>query len=353
MRKLLIRLLVISMSMLLCLAVAEIVVRLFWGRLQGPIMPMSLKTHRVAANPRLGYELIPGSSAYQDDAWYRVNADGMRDKSYSREKKSGTYRIAAVGDSFTFGMAVAAADTWPKQLERRLIQAGAKAEVLNFGVMGYDTEQEAEQIRAKVLTFHPDLIIIEYTLNDIGILSRERRELKQYGGYHRFLATGNTFIDGLLHRSRLYLLFKNRLYIKRTRADALPPQYSADGYKLIQLGGLHNYIKYAYTQKASLDRLARSLGEIRAAVQGRIPVLVAIYPDLSDLGEYPYRGEHQVIRAICSEMGFAVADPLDSFLGHDPAGLRISAANPHPNRSGNELFAAAVAGYMQKNGYLR
>jgi lysophospholipase L1-like esterase len=347
MRKFFIRLLVIAMSVLFSLAAAEIAVRLLWSRLQGPIMPMSLKTHRVSVDKDLGYELIPGSSVFQDDAWYRINDSGMRDRDFARDKKAGVYRIAAVGDSFTFGMGVAAGDTWPKQLERRLDREGARTEVLNFGVMGYDTEQEAEQVRAKVLPFHPDLIIIEFTLNDIGILSRERRELKQYQGYHRFLATGNAFVDRLLHASRLYLLFKNRLYIKKTRADALPPQYSADGFKVIQLGGLHNFIKYAYTQKESLDRLARALEKVRAVVANRIPVLVAIYPDLSDFGEYPYRAEHGIVRELSVGKGFMVVDPLTRFLGHDPADLRISAANPHPNRRGNDLFAAAIEDFLR------
>jgi hypothetical protein len=139
MKKWLFRFGAVVIATLLTLWILEIAVRLAWEKLQGPIIPLSLKTHRPSADPLLAYELIPGSTSFEDQAWYRINRQGIRDRrEFAILKPAGVYRIAALGDSSTFGMAVEEEDTWPRLLESEL--AGRRArEVINFGVMGYDT----------------------------------------------------------------------------------------------------------------------------------------------------------------------------------------------------------------------
>jgi len=43
---------------------------------------------------------------------------------------------------------------------------GKKIKVLNFGVPGYNMAQELEVLRAKALRFKPDLVILQYCIND-------------------------------------------------------------------------------------------------------------------------------------------------------------------------------------------
>ena len=40
-----------------------------------------------------------------------------------------------------------------------------KIEVLNFGLNGYSTEQEARQMKTFVNSFKPDLVVLNYCLN--------------------------------------------------------------------------------------------------------------------------------------------------------------------------------------------
>jgi lysophospholipase L1-like esterase len=333
----------VVVATVLTLGILEIAVRLAWEKLQGPIIPLSLKTHRLSPDPLLGYELIPGSRSFEDQVWYRISRQGIRDRrEFAIPKPAGVYRIAALGDSFTFGMGVEEEDTWPRRLESEL--AGWRStEVINFGIMGYDTTQEARLLETRVLAFQPDLIVIGYCLNDIGVLSRERRVLSQYRGYNDFFTTGLSWLDRILGKSRLYMLVKNRLFLLKTKADTQPPHYSPDGQKVLRLG-YQGFIISAYHGAENHDRLEAAFEKIRHLTEElQIPVIVAIYPELEHFDRYPYRDVHSEVRALAEARGFRVVDPLEQFLQFAPRQVRISDANAHPNRRGNELFAAAVA----------
>jgi lysophospholipase L1-like esterase len=351
-KKLLSRLLVICLTIAFTLGLLEIGVRIFWNKISGQVIPLSLKTHRPSANKKLGYELIPESFSFEDNTWYRINKDGIRDEDYARIKPANTYRIAAVGDSCTFGMAVDLKDTWPKQLEKELQRSRANVEVINFGVMGYNTTQEAEIIREKVLGYSPDLIVIGYSLNDIGILSRERTALSTYRGYNSFMTTGIGFIDSILGRSKLYLLLKNRFYLKKTKADTKPPRYSKDGQKVLKLG-YNGFLFNAYQEPENWSRLQTAFADIRRATQPQVPVLIAIYPELQTLQQYPFSHLHEIVRKLAGQNGFAVVDPLSAFLPYKVQDVRISTANAHPNQLGNKIFSQAIAIYLQGNALSR
>jgi lysophospholipase L1-like esterase len=347
MRKFFIRFFLVFMATTVTLLCVEIFVRIFWNKLSGQtVIPLTLKTHRITANKLLGYELVPGSVSFEDKAWYRINQDGLRDTDYSRTKPISTFRIAAVGDSCTFGLGVELEETWPKQLETELQKTKSRIEVINFGVMGYNTTQEAERIQDKVLDYSPDLIIIGYSLNDIGVLSRERRVLSTYKGYNSFLTTGIGFIDGLLSRFKTYLLIKNRLFLKKSNADKAPPQYSKDGLKVLRKG-YSGFLLEAYQEPDNWNELKAAFDKIRRSTQPRIPVLSVIYPELNELDQYPFTEIHDIVKKLCLENGFLVLDPLVDFLSNKAQNIRISEANPHPNALGNKIYAQAISQYLQ------
>jgi lysophospholipase L1-like esterase len=351
MKKFFMRFMLAFMATLLTLIFVEILVRIFWNSLNDQsIIPLSLKTHRMTANPLMGYELVPGSVSFEDNAWYRINQDGIRDRHYSLEKPAGTYRIAAIGDSCTFGLGLELEDTWPKQLERELQKTNPRTEVINFGVMGYNTPQEAERIQDKVLKYSPDLIIIGYSLNDIGVFSRERRVLGTYKGYDSFMTTGNDFLDGLLTHSKTYVLIKNRLYFKKTAGER--PQYSKDGRKFIKKG-YQRYFFDAYHEAENWRVLNAAFAKIRALTQPQIPVLFVIHTELKDMDHYLFTEIHEIVKKLCHDYGFLVLDPLAEMLSHKARDLRISKANVHPNALGNKVFAQAIARFLQASSMVK
>lgn len=105
-----------------------------------------------------GFFTIPGSRSYVE-----VNVQGLRDRVYPL-KKSSKVRIAAFGDSFTWGYGVNQDDIWTSKLEAML--GADKAEVINFGVTGYGTDQEYLSYKTIGKKWKPDVIILQVGGND-------------------------------------------------------------------------------------------------------------------------------------------------------------------------------------------
>ncbi len=88
-----------------------------------------------------------------------VNSLGYRDKEFA-SLTPGVYRIAAIGDSFTYGQGVNLQDTWIKQLDSNLRQAGLNVETINLGKPGTGTPFYAELAERAIPLLRPDLIIV-------------------------------------------------------------------------------------------------------------------------------------------------------------------------------------------------
>lgn len=79
-------------------------------------------------------------------------------------KPKGTYRILALGDSFTFGWGVNLEDSWPKILEK-LLSKEQKVEVVNAGIIGGAPDTAVEVCR-RYQYLDPDLIIFGFFSTD-------------------------------------------------------------------------------------------------------------------------------------------------------------------------------------------
>lgn len=148
-------LLIVAISLVSFVIVGEIGLSL----LVRPRPPM----FRASPNPRLVYELHP--------AYPEINRLGMRDHELDRAALSQYYTIAVIGDSHTYSTAVPQRDaSFPAQLEQALHQRGyPSVRVLNFGVPGYNMAQELEVLHAKVLDLAPQLIVLQYCINDTHV----------------------------------------------------------------------------------------------------------------------------------------------------------------------------------------
>ena len=123
-------------------------------------------------DPLLMYDLLPGTSVPFQGEQVDISACGMRDKDYSVEKPDNTFRIAVLGDSFTFGWGVKEHEAFPSVLERNLnyyFSDAVNIEVLNFGVPGYSTFQQAALFENRVKEFNPDAVLVFFIENDFGL----------------------------------------------------------------------------------------------------------------------------------------------------------------------------------------
>ena len=96
-----------------------------------------------------------------------INDQGIRGPSYAPEPADGVLRIAALGDSFTFGQGVEIEQAFPSVMARELAGKGVPTEVLNFGVPGHATPQEVALVKDRVADVKPDLVLIHVFANDM------------------------------------------------------------------------------------------------------------------------------------------------------------------------------------------
>lgn len=137
-------------------------------------------THHERAlrfDPVLGWRLRAGARVRGrywsgPDRPARINSHGLRDAEHTPAKPPGTYRIVALGDSFTYGAAVDYGQRFTEVLEERL----AKVEVVNFGCSAYGPDQELLILEREGLDWDPDLVLcLIYFGNDLRDIRHEKR----------------------------------------------------------------------------------------------------------------------------------------------------------------------------------
>ena len=192
------------------LVLASLTIALFAGEAATRfIVPVGMAevewaTVRLSEHPTLMYELKPDVADH--------NQFGFRGPNRARDKPDGTFRVAMLGDSLTYGLELEGSETIPSRLEILLDRPSAPAEVLNFGVPGYSIIQEAAQARLEVVSFDPDLAVLLVCLNDWDADTFEFQALlgTQSESRMRFLSLfyhpTNSRLRRLLYRSHLVRL---------------------------------------------------------------------------------------------------------------------------------------------------
>jgi lysophospholipase L1-like esterase len=95
----------------------------------------------------------------------RINSHGFRDHEVP-PRNTEVYRVAAIGDSYTYGWGVELTESWPKVLEKDLRRAGIDVEVLNIGQPGNTTDRYAVVAERAIKQLSPDLVLIAVLQTD-------------------------------------------------------------------------------------------------------------------------------------------------------------------------------------------
>ncbi|MGC9054996.1 MAG: SGNH/GDSL hydrolase family protein, partial [Candidatus Hydrogenedens sp.] len=111
-----------------------------------------------------------------------TNSLGIRDREIQRPKSSNSYRIIAVGDSYTYGWGVNIEETWLRGLEQKLLLENKQIETVNLGKPGTGPPFYAEITRTIVPLLEPDLILVGILQgNDIASSGTEGLEQMSSG----------------------------------------------------------------------------------------------------------------------------------------------------------------------------
>ena len=126
------------------------------GQIEGYIANKDIAV--VIFDEWLGWTFRPNST--RQGGTFTINSAGIRSqRDFELNPPADTMRIAVFGDSFTAGDDVTDDEVWGVLLERELIDAGIRAEVLNFGVGAYDMGQAYLRWQHQGKNFAPDIVI--------------------------------------------------------------------------------------------------------------------------------------------------------------------------------------------------
>lgn len=331
------------------LGLAELAVRSL--DVQPPVMPKRRgQIVREVADVTARFRPVPGGQEwvhYKDSpdgplrvVTMNVNGQGFRGPEVALEKPADTFRIACLGDSHTFGHGVEDDETWPAHLQRLLDVRfpERRIEVLNCGVNGYDTVQEELWLEAAVLDYAPDLVLLQFYVNDAA----SRRPDRSSHGVRDFwldltAPRRDDWVGTLREVSRFADVVLDGIY--RRRGLTLYSAMRSGPY----LEGGEGWI----AARESIVRMRDTLTERDIAFG------FALYPFLVRRGgAMTSRPAFEVVRSFAEGEGIATLDTEPAFDGHDADDLRLSMHDYHGNELAHAIFAGAVADWLEARDWL-
>jgi hypothetical protein len=309
-----------------CLAM-ELALRVVFARSLDFSMEMwkyAVKLKHPEPNPLLSFSHVPNSSAFLMGVPVSIDSHGLRDREYSLEKPPGVYRIVMSGDSTTLGWGAPEEQTTAKILERRLNRTCASAqpcfEVLNAGVGNYGTVQEYTHYMTYDRAFHPDLVILEYYINDPEPVPAERK-------------------PGLIGSSYLAAFAVSR-FDATLRFMGTRPNWKE------YYAGLYG------DDRPGMQAVKRALADYAATTKADgTKLLVTILPELHEINDgYPFTREQQKIKDALAADHVPVIDLIDGLRGHGPeSSLWVTPADDHPNGKANALIVDQILPWVLGN----
>jgi hypothetical protein len=212
-------------SLMIGIALGEVGLRV--AKVEG--VPKKLQQHSefspafyMISDPERGWQNLPNVEGWQrqeGEAYIRINSAGLRDGNSTKIKPENTFRIAVLGDSFTFAAQVPSEQIYTSILEEKLAACkafeGQNIEVINFGVQGYGTAQQLLTLRQQVWDYQPDLVLLAFYLGNDVIDNSKALESNHYRPFFVYqdgeLVPDYSFRDlGLEYSDRYFITVADR-----------------------------------------------------------------------------------------------------------------------------------------------
>jgi hypothetical protein len=242
----------------------------------------------------------------------RVNSLGFREREIP-PKTPGRYRIAIVGDSFTWGNGLEEHERTSNLLEQFL---GPHYEVLNFGRPGNNMPEHLDVLK-QALAVAPDFVLLQLYINDFETPEMERpraypllpesldRELQESSLFYDLMRDQWGRVQEALGISEGYVHYMDRNLRDRNAPNA----------------------RQAYGNLREFFVRARAAG---------VPAGAYLFPATDALGpngaSYPFGYLHDGVKAVCAEEKVPCLDLFPTFSTFsDPRVLWVSPFDAHPN----------------------
>jgi lysophospholipase L1-like esterase len=239
-------------------------------------------------------------------------------------KNPGRYRIAVVGDSFTWGQGIETGERFSNLLENFL---GPQYEVLNFGRPG-DNLPEHLEVLEQALPVSPDFVLLQLYINDFETPQMERP--RPYS-----LLPGS--LDRTFERSSVLYDLMNQRW-----AGVQPSLGIVDTYERYMARNLED--PAAPNSRAAFGQLNEFIERTRRA---GVACGTVLFPAPDAMGpngsHYPFGYLHDRVRLTCGNQHIQCVDLLPDFSTiHDPRTMWVSPFDAHPNAMANRRAAEQI-----------
>jgi lysophospholipase L1-like esterase len=315
-------------SLLASLAVSELLYRaVVLIRYRQQVASFSAEPWRLVPGSPLIFRLAEGHAgriplgASPRTVPYQTNTDGFRDPERGA-RRPGVPRVLVLGDSFTFGWGVLDEQPYPQRTEKLLRAQGLEVEVINAGIPGYNTEQEAVLLDELMPRYQPDQVVLGYVVNDAEPQANAPQPPTITYRYVRSWSWEDA-----------------RELVARHLAGQLDWQSPNKLVTSVRyLDGFQPASPKWRESKAALGRIAHTC---RAA---GAQLLVMMLPDTTEPFDtsYPYRIIHREVMAWSRELGVPAVDLLETFGGRNHVEYMVP-DDGHPNARAHDSIAVELA----------
>lgn len=256
-------------------------------------------------------------------------APTMQNYPYNPNKPAGTYRIAVIGDSFTFAPFMQFTDTFSYKLQQMLKVSGSprNVEVINYGVPAYSTSHEIETTQ-QAIKEGADLIILQITLND--------PEIKK----HRPVGLTENMSDRF-----------GPLKLKGTLRK-LTRHWKTLGFVLTRLHNSRTHQAYTdyftglfmeeVTWKPFTESMARL---VSLAQESKTPIVAVVFPlfGIAMDKNYPFYPIHKKVKVLMTSLSVPNLDLSEIYQGIPLEHLQvIPGVDRHPNEIAHRMAAEKI-----------
>ncbi|MCD4652413.1 hypothetical protein K8T06_00585 [bacterium] len=340
----------IGLAICLCIVCFEIFFRITYFQPRGRVVvPYEFQLSEIEGVP---YELTPNHS-YQwkygarrlfDSGFsipVQINSQGYRDKEIIEPKPDNSYRILAVGDSFTWGLGVRSEDSWVKQLEKLLNHENTDSaliqnkhvEIINTGVGSWNTEIELAYLKKKGLKHAPDAVILGFLTNDFRSGNTEYNIDKR-----GFLVTRQEGKSHLHLQSLLYEEKPSDNFIKRMIESSHAIRWASGRRMKTEKRQL-----MAFNDKTSHKKTLQALeGIFNETKQLGIPLYVCIFPYVENVIPESEQADLDVVARHCKSLKIPYLHMEKALSGFTASNLWVHPKDHHPNAIAHNQYAKLI-----------
>lgn len=294
---------------------------------------------RLVDDPVLNWRFIPRSKVQDGKIVVAYNGAGFRDRDHTRQKPPGIKRVVVIGDSVTEGSGVEAEEIFSSRLQRLL---GPQYEVINLGMSGLNTPQEVHILEVEGLDYDPDVVIVNFVLNDCDFFS-------EFHAARQFMQDKDAKIGllgdiGIDPRIKRWLKSSAFVYFVKSRIEHLVGMIT--GKEEV------NYYQNLWSQDHCYQRITEGFNKLTdLQVRNSFEVHVVIWPLLVDYKPYAFAAIHGRLKHEAEARKFRVLDLYEVFASTSYRKLQLTAEdNVHPNGEGHRLAAEKYATWSREQG---